>query len=161
MWTPIAEEEYRRGSIIVNSNGDKMGVGTTVSVDRRSCHEVPVHVKEPGSRLCWQFETEEHDIGFSVSLTTGDETQEELVVRAWERADSHMRPRDGSLLCVDPGTCTYADNLAPPCGTLHVLLRKKRTITMRSSYNEYDDSLAQNSHAELGYGCTYKHIDSN
>lgn len=104
MWTPIAEEEYRRGSIIVNSNGDKMGVGTTVSVDRRSCHEVPVHVKEPGSRLCWQFETEEHDIGFSVSLTTGDGTQEELVVRAWERADSHMRPRDGSLLCVDPGT---------------------------------------------------------
>lgn len=118
VWTPILEDEYvRRNSL---NGGDSVNGGDptqpiTVSVDRRSCLEVPVTVGQGGSRLCWQFETEDHDIGFSVTAKT-DGSDDEVVVQPWEREDSHLQPRDGSLFCQDAGTYVLKfDNTFSAC----------------------------------------------
>ncbi|CAN7987092.1 unnamed protein product, partial [Ixodes hexagonus] len=102
VWTPIREDEYVRRNSLNGGDSDSAQT-TTVSVERRSCLEVPVTVDQGGSRLCWQYETEDHDIGFSVTArATGSD--DEVVVQPWEREDSHLQPRDGSLFCQDAGT---------------------------------------------------------
>lgn len=108
---PITEADYRRRSSVLNGGDQGGSAAATVCVDRRSCHEVCVTVSQPGSRLCWEYETEDHDIGFTVlrrpAAAEGDSagSEAEETVLPWQREDSHVKAREGSLFCQEPGTC--------------------------------------------------------
>ncbi|XP_037513721.1 SEC14-like protein 2 [Rhipicephalus sanguineus] len=123
---PITEADYRRRSSVL-LNGDQGGsAAATLSVDRRSCHEVPVSVTQAGSRLCWEYETEDHDIGFTVVRAQDDPAAEDVTVLSWQREDSHLKPREGSILCEEPGTYVLKfDN------TFSAYRSKKLTYTVR------------------------------
>ncbi|KAK8755117.1 hypothetical protein V5799_002180 [Amblyomma americanum] len=123
---PITEADYRRRSSAL-INGDQGGsAAATVCVDRRSCHEVPVSVTQAGSRLCWEYETEDHDIGFTVVRLPAADAGEEVTVLPWQREDSHLKSREGSLLCQEPGTYVIKfDNM------FSAYRSKKLTYTVR------------------------------
>lgn len=122
---PITEADYRRRSSVLN--GDQGGsAAATVAVDRRSCHEVPVSVTQAGSRLCWEYETEDHDIGFTVVRVPDAHGADDVTMLPWQREDSHLKPREGSLLCQEPGTYVLKfDNTFSACRG------KKLTYTVR------------------------------
>ncbi|XP_064461184.1 SEC14-like protein 2 [Ornithodoros turicata] len=98
--TPILEEEYKG---IRMSKADEV---TWVTVERRAVHEVPVEVANTGDTLCWEFETEQHDIAFSIVRRSAldDQEEEEEEVHPWERLDAHIRMQEGSIICDKPGT---------------------------------------------------------
>ena len=50
--------------------------------------------------------TEGMDIGFSVLYKKSSDDVKKTVV-PFSRLNSHMVPEDGSLLCSEPGICTF------------------------------------------------------
>ncbi|XP_077532234.1 SEC14-like protein 2 [Haemaphysalis longicornis] len=129
---PITEADYRRRSSVLNGGDQGGSAAATVCVDRRSCHEVCVTVSQPGSRLCWEYETEDHDIGFTVlrrpAAAEGDSagSEAEVTVLPWQREDSHVKAREGSLFCQEPGTYVLKfDNSFSACRS------KKLTYNVR------------------------------
>ncbi|KAL3212410.1 hypothetical protein MRX96_035912 [Rhipicephalus microplus] len=77
---PITEADYRRRSSVI-LNGD-----------------------QGGSAAATGYETEDHDIGFAVVRAQDGPAAEDVTVLSWQREDSHLKPREGSILCEEPGT---------------------------------------------------------
>ncbi|XP_064458264.1 SEC14-like protein 2 isoform X2 [Ornithodoros turicata] len=96
--TPISEEEFAEARALREKDS------TWVTIDRRALHEVPIEVPKSGHTLWWEFETEHHDIAFSVVRRPGTEAQDEEVVHPCERVEAHFQAQGGCIVCDKPGT---------------------------------------------------------
>eukprot|EP00002_Diphylleia_rotans_P039758 TRINITY_DN929_c0_g1_i3.p1 TRINITY_DN929_c0_g1~~TRINITY_DN929_c0_g1_i3.p1 ORF type:complete len:360 (+),score=74.17 TRINITY_DN929_c0_g1_i3:74-1153(+) len=62
----------------------------TMSVNRQSSHEVVVNIDKPGSRIAYDFHTENHDICFGILYENSDGSREEI--EPMMRHDCYVEP---------------------------------------------------------------------
>ncbi|XP_036624869.1 SEC14-like protein 2 isoform X2 [Trichosurus vulpecula] len=88
-------------------NQMKMQYEHTVSVHRRSSHQVETEILFPGCILRWQFMLDGLDIGVGIYLKTKmgehQRAKDMIEVLPNQKYNSHLVPEDGTLTCTEPG----------------------------------------------------------
>ncbi|XP_052269922.1 SEC14-like protein 2 isoform X1 [Dreissena polymorpha] len=82
------------------------GKMTTVSIGRGSSLQLEFEVHRPNSVLRYEFQTEDHDIGFGVFRKVTKErlrAEDMTTVLPTERSNCYLVPEDGVIECEEPG----------------------------------------------------------
>ncbi|XP_063601788.1 SEC14-like protein 2 [Penaeus indicus] len=74
----------------------------SITLSKGGKKRLKYEVKKPGSRLKWEFRTEDFDIGFGVSRKI--KKGEEEVIVPLQRVNSQLVTEEGFLVCMEPGT---------------------------------------------------------
>ncbi|EDV21362.1 uncharacterized protein TRIADDRAFT_60313 [Trichoplax adhaerens] len=81
---------------------------STVHVGARDTLSMDFDIDTPGTEICWEFKTDNHNIAFGIykSISSNNGNTEKLDVVTLLRRDSHLYTEIGSYCCEDPGQYT-------------------------------------------------------
>lgn len=83
---------------------------TAVNIGRGSTLQLEYEVHEPNSILRYEFQTDDHDIGFGVFRKTSKErlkASEMDTILSTQRSNCHLVPEDGAIECDLPGIYVF------------------------------------------------------
>lgn len=75
----------------------------TVMVANKANYVMELHVDQPGSTLSWEFQTEQHDVGFGIEFKH-TETDRKSTLLQVERYNYQTYPNSGTIDCEKAGT---------------------------------------------------------